>query len=67
MNSLSKLYLRKTLTNNYSTSTRSIYRFVLRNKYRRDTQPGLTRYNWDQLAYNQAPYEVNIFSYTIDV
>jgi hypothetical protein len=34
------------------------YRFVLRTKIKRLDQPGLTRYNWDDQAYNQMSYEV---------
>jgi hypothetical protein len=34
------------------------YQLILKNKYRRDTQPGLTRYNWDQLSYEHKPFEV---------
>jgi hypothetical protein len=32
---------------------------IVKNKYRRDSQPGLSRYNWDQISYQQKPFEVN--------
>ena len=59
MNSLKKNYknyLFSSFTKNYR-----IYSFIVKNKYRRDSQPGLTRYNWDQMSYNKESYEVYIF------
>ena len=40
--------------------TKPFYQFILKTKYRRDIQPGLTRYEWNQVSYDQQPYEVNI-------
>ena len=41
-----------------STST-SIYSFVLKTKFRRSTQPGLTRYNYDE--YDHQNGNMNVF------
>lgn len=55
MNSLRKASLFKNVI-----KRNTFYQFTLRNKYRRDSQPGLTRYNYDSLNYEQMPYEVSV-------
>jgi hypothetical protein len=44
------------------TKTKPFYNIILRHKYRRDPQPGYTRYNYDELTYDEAPYEVINFN-----
>jgi hypothetical protein len=60
MNSL-KSFTKNTI--NSLKRNNKIYSIVTKNKYRRDIQPGYTRYNWDSMTYDKAPYEV--LSYNI--
>jgi hypothetical protein len=62
MNSL-KLLSRDTF-NSIKRNNR-IYSIIIKNKYRRDIQPGYTRYNWDSMTYDKAPYEVLTFKIAI--
>ncbi len=51
----------KALTRNTITSIKGnkrLYTIISKNKYRRDIQPGYTRYNWDSMTYEKASYEV---------
>ncbi len=43
----------------YNTSNRNAFlRIISKFKYTRNSQPGLTRYNWDQQDYVKANWEV---------
>jgi hypothetical protein len=54
MNSL-KTFTKNTLN---SVKRNKLYSIISKNKDRRDIQPGYTRYNWDSMTYDKAPYEV---------
>ncbi len=43
----------KLLTRNTFRRNNGFYSFISKNKYRRDIQPGYTRYNWDSLNYEK--------------
>lgn len=52
---LNKTVLRRNVLNIKSTS---IYSIVLKNKFRRLTQPGLTRYSYDEYDHQNGTMEV---------
>ena len=49
---LTNLFLLNSLKRN------TLYRLITRFKYTRNSQPGLTRYNWEQQDYVKANWEV---------
>ena len=57
MNNITKFCLKKNLFTKYSSN--SFYKLITKNKFRRDIQPGLTRYNWDSLTNDKQPAQVN--------
>jgi hypothetical protein len=57
MNTLNKIIFR-------NKSLRFL-KLSVRGKFRKVTQPGLTRYNWDDQQYAKAEYEVKIFNLMI--
>lgn len=46
------------LKQNFTKFKTPLLSIVKKGKFRRLTQPGLTRYNWDQQEYNKYPFEV---------
>lgn len=40
-----------------------LLKYQIRGKFKINTQPGLTRYNWDAQTYNKYPYEESRFTH----
>jgi hypothetical protein len=57
MNTLTNLNFKRSFS--IVKKFKPFYQLSLKAKFRRDIQPGLTRYNWDQLDYDKQPAEVN--------
>jgi hypothetical protein len=55
MNTLTKQFIK----GNFKRVNR-FYQIISKNKFKRDIQQGLTRYNFDSMNYEQLPYEVKI-------